>query len=179
MDLERTNDHLKNLKGLFEMHLSSKLLFEEIFGPLKKTMKESEINKLLSEKTGKGLNSIYRDKNTGVAFNAVMFLRYWKALLEIIEENGLNKSSIPSIEDLIEKYKNSIEAISSVEDAKDLEGAINSYFPLIVEIIIFYEKNPLPADKTAKREMLEILKARKDIQDALILERMGRMTKID
>ncbi|GLI89745.1 hypothetical protein ACSHUI_17430 [Bacillus subtilis] len=179
MSKESKDTSLSSLKGLIEMYLSSQLLFQEIFTPLKKTMKDSEINSLLSEKSGKGLNSIYRDKNTGVVFSAVMFLRYWKAFLEIHQERGLDKNTLPNLEDLTAKYKQSIDAISFVEDAENLESAIHTYFPLIVEIVLFYEKHPLSSEKLSKREVLETLKERKDIQDALRTERARRMTKVD
>ncbi|GIN98110.1 hypothetical protein J6TS1_39800 [Siminovitchia terrae] len=183
MDKGDKDPQLRNLKELFEMYLSSQLLFNEIFAPLKIFLKESEINAALSEKTGKIPNSIYRDKNTSISFSTVTFLRYWNALLQIYDEHEQDKDQLPTLNDLVKKYKEVITAVSQVEGEISLEEAVNNHFQLTVEVVSYYERNPISPTKKPKLKVLNLLKKRSDIQQALldkqIQKRKERMNKID
>lgn len=178
MNKEEKDPYLTHLKGLLEMYLSSQLLAKEIVAPLRDFLSESEINKELSSKTGKVLNSIYRDKNTGVSFNAAMFLRYWKALLEIFEEKAKDKDKLPSLNDLVAKYKEVINAISQIEGEISFDSAVNNHVQLLGELVAFFEKQPF-SGRNEKKNVLNILKKRTDIQQALIQQRKERMNKVD
>lgn len=169
---------LTHLKGLLEMYLSSQILSIEIFKPLNSFLSESEINNLLSEKTGKMRNSIYRDKNTSVIYSMPMFFRYWNALLEIFENEKRDVRELPSLSDLVLKYKSLINTISQIEDEINLETAIENNFFVIGELVDFFRNQPL-SQKNEKELLMKTLEQRDDIKEFLIEKRKKRMKQVD
>jgi hypothetical protein len=170
---------MRNLRELIEMYLSSQLLHNEVIEPLRGFMTDKEIRRQLSVKTGKEMNSVYRDIRTSVSFNTVMFLRYWKALLSIYIEKGRDKSCLPDLVALTEKYSKVIHAASYIEGEIDFESAIESYLDLITDVVLYYEAHPLPHNRKTKRTFLEMLCSCKNVQGEIARRRKERMIQVD
>ncbi|MBN7453241.1 hypothetical protein I3U53_24670, partial [Mycobacteroides abscessus subsp. abscessus] len=157
---------LRNLRELCEMYLCSSFITEEIISAFKEHLAQKDIRRILSEKTGREVNSIYRDERAGNVFNAITLIRYWKAALEMKEElmNGTMSSftknsdssdiSILEIEEIIRKYGETIESISELDGEIEFDEAVENHFDVIYRVVEYYDKNPLPGNRMVKKQLL-------------------------
>lgn len=178
---------LNNARELAEMYLCSSIL-KEIYDTIKKAIKtEREIPTLLSQKTGKPLNSVYRDKNTLTVYNTSSFFRYWIAMLEICEEMNVSKDIIPNINDILSRYQKCIYFISHITDGIDLNSVIEHNTEFVVEMTIYFNQNPLPKEKRRAKQpilnkIMEHPKIKEKIlkkQQADLIKRKEGMMKVD
>ncbi|TCI42966.1 MULTISPECIES: hypothetical protein [unclassified Exiguobacterium] len=178
---------LRNLRELCEMYLCSSFITEEIISSFKEHLAQKDIRRILSEKTGRELNSIYRDERAGNVFNAIMLIRYWKAALEMKEElkNGtmssFTKDSDPSdisildIEEIIGKYGDIIDSVSELDGEVGFDEAVQNHFDVIYRVVEYYDKNPLPENRMVKKQLLTELNDRPDIRERKNKLRTERM----
>lgn len=168
---------LNNVRELAEMYLCSSFLKNEIYDAIKLAgINERDISTLLAQKTGKPLNSIYRDKNTLTIYNASSLLRYWKAMLDILAEK--NTSQFPEFNDVLSKYKVFFSFISEIADASDLNSAIEHHVDFIVDMLIYFEQNPLPPDKKkAKQPILDKIYENHSIKESIDLKKQAVLMK--
>jgi len=159
-----------NVRELAEMYLCSKILSDEIYKTVEQAVEtEKEISTLLALKTGKPLNSIYRDKNDLPVYNTPSLFRYWQAMQDICKERHVPNDKIPNLNEILSKYQNIIHFISQVTNEINLNSLIENNTDVIFEIVLFYNQRPLPTQKKkVKQDILTKITKYPKIQEKLI-----------
>lgn len=168
---------LNNVRDLAEMYLCSSFLKNEIYNVIRLAgINERDISALLSQKTGKPLNSIYRDKNNLTVYSASSLLRYWKAMLDILAEKNI--SQFPNLNNVLSKYQVFFSFISEIADASDLNNAVEHHVDFIVDMLIYFEQNPLPPEKKkTKQPILDKIYDNHSIKERLNLKKQAVLMK--
>lgn len=116
------------LRKLSEQYLVRTILVTEIYEFLKNHTKlnPTSISNVLTEKAGKSRNNFYKDKNRFANYSTSSFLRYWRAMLLICEEQKVEQHLLPKLDELLEKYSSFIDFISQIAIEDDLDILIEN-----------------------------------------------------
>lgn len=169
------------LRMLTEKFLSNEILQNTIIKFLEDNLKKGETPSVQFQKIiGKSQNTTYKSLNTTI--NIASFLRYWYGMLEIARNNNIDQSKIPKFEETIQRYKNYLDFMTSLNTEDNLEILIENYRDEIMKIVNFNNKESrLSAlQKECIVQVKEILKKTKpaSIEDSpRLAEQLERMKK--
>ena len=133
------------LRTLTEKYLAKTILETDILTFLQKhlpknsSIEKGKVTQLLSDRTGKSPNSIYKSKNTFTNYSAVSLLRYWQAMKSLCIENNVPTQDIPSLDNLLKKYEATIEFINQIATEDDLGIIVDQHPDVVTKLFDTFE----------------------------------------
>jgi len=163
----QSNFNQKALRTLVEKYLATTILQKDILGFLEKStsLKRSIVN-LLAEKSGKSANTVYKNINELEIYNSISLLRYWKAMVDICQENGIKETELPNLNTLLLTYKDILSLIIQITTEDQIEVLIKSHTDAILQIVTFYKSQSTSLTE-AEEKTLQQLRLNPIIKPAL------------
>lgn len=134
------------LRTLTEKYLAKEIFENEILNFLTghpqiiKAVKKGQIAKILSERAGKSINSIYKNKNEFTNYSAVSLLRYWQAMKSLCIDNNVPEQDIPSLDTLLSKYGTVLEFINQIVVEDNLNILVGHHPDIVIKLFNTFEK---------------------------------------
>lgn len=178
------------LRTLTEKYLAKEIFENEILNFLTghpqiiKVVKKGQMAKILSERAGKSINSIYKNKNEFTNYSAVSFLRYWQAMRSICLDHSILEENLPSIDSLFDKYGTVLDFINQIAIEDELSLLVDEHPEIVANLYDTFERylnNGTEKPLTKKeKEILNVVTQQPVIQNRLnnkIREQRERMHK--
>jgi len=147
----------QSLRKLSEKYLSSTIMRKEILDFLKNNVQGQSTHLLLAEKSGKNINSTYKDINEHSVINAISLLRYWNAMQEIAREAQVTEENIPKMDDLIKKYSNEVRYINGITDFNSLDEYIQVNEQFTIQLVNYFQKDIASLSTNDQKLMKKLL----------------------
>lgn len=128
------------LRTLSEKYLAQTILEKDILDCLKLVIPKSskidkrKITQLLSDRTGKSKNTIYKNTNEYTNYSAVSLLRYWQAMKSLCIDHNVPPEDIPSIDFLLTKYEFILEWINQIAIEDDLTILVDQHPDIVIQL---------------------------------------------
>ncbi|QCR33571.1 hypothetical protein [Lysinibacillus sp. SGAir0095] len=153
---EMADFNQQKLQKVVERYLAYLILQEEILKPLEKhNTTNKNIIPIIGNRVGKNSNNVHRNINKLEVYSAVGLLRYWCVLIELWEEFQAPVDAKPSLDALVDKYKDGLDFLNQISIENQLDILVEVHLTFCSRLVKFY--NESKNKRVLKSEELEVI----------------------